>query len=587
MTAKALSMRWFVEVSSLGKAEKQTYCVEADSWQRALQGARLQRNDHGPMTGFSIELLDNGFSAIDPMTRQRYSIRKAPPETPLTASTTPAQSEAVPPKSAAPPPSAGGTAAKAAPSTPPSATTSQPPPSSGRSPSRPPAPELKFTPKPPVAKSKPPSAAPPAAILTPLLHAGLEVVAKREQEPDGNTPLTYREYAYYSAADLSGGDVAERLLREQLTLVQRSIASAKAGKLVNLALFDVRFTGRPPVPPLVTLTWKDWKGDPVVSFPRNGPPTTRSAPPPAPLSSPPSAPPRPVSQRPAPLPASLPPQPASLPPQPASVPPQAASVPPQPAAATPLESAPIAATAPIPAPPPAPVAAQASAPPPPPTPPPPAPIPETSPASVGPATTRVSAVPPSAPPVSAPRQRGDELIADLFESMHDLHFLRDSLEGADFCLTLALEKMPARGGIAHLYDIDRREFVITCAGGTGGESLLLRRYAEDDPILSVAMRKRRALVLSDATTSKAVQSLDRYAALGGATSLMVAPVALGGRFLGALELLNPADDVPFTDDDGHALSYIAEQFAEFVASRGIVIDRDSKHPPSGNGSRPR
>ena len=42
--------------------------------------------------------------------------------------------------------------------------------------------------------------------------------------------------------------------------------------------------------------------------------------------------------------------------------------------------------------------------------------------------------------------------------------------------------------------------------------------------------------------------------------------------------------MPFTDDDGHALSYIAAQFAEFVASHGIVIDRD-KAPTSGNAPR--
>ena len=41
-----------------------------------------------------------------------------------------------------------------------------------------------------------------------------------------------------------------------------------AGKLVNLAVFDMTFQGKPPVPPLATLTWKDWRGAPVVAFPR-------------------------------------------------------------------------------------------------------------------------------------------------------------------------------------------------------------------------------------------------------------------------------------------------------------------------------
>jgi hypothetical protein len=79
--------------------------------------------------------------------------------------------------------------------------------------------------------------------VTPLLHPRLDVLAKREQEPDEQTPLTYREYAYF-ASDITGAEAGEALLREQLALVQQSIGSSKAGKLVNLALFDVRFTGR-------------------------------------------------------------------------------------------------------------------------------------------------------------------------------------------------------------------------------------------------------------------------------------------------------------------------------------------------------
>jgi signal transduction protein with GAF and PtsI domain len=172
------------------------------------------------------------------------------------------------------------------------------------------------------------------------------------------------------------------------------------------------------------------------------------------------------------------------------------------------------------------------------------------------------------------RVRGEDLIADLFEAMHDLHFVRDALEGGEFCLTLAMEKLPSQAGIVHLYDIDRREFLITSTRGAGTGALLLRRHAESDALLSAAMRKRRAVVLADATQQSEVSTLERYAALGGARSLMIAPVMQSGRFLGAIELLNPLDGQPYTDSEGNALSYIAEQFAEFVASVGIVTDAE-------------
>jgi hypothetical protein len=437
----------------------------------------------------------------------------------------------------------------------------------------------------------------------------LEVLAKREHDPDASRPLTYREYAYL-VEGTPGQDESEKLLRDHLKGIQSSIQGAAGGKLVNLALFNVRFIDRPSVPPLATLTWKDWRGDAVVTFPdassAYAPPASQrvSAEPPIPASAPaaparPSSPPRPAAAAPAPLVASAaPPPPAVAPPpviapaadakpapEPAVPPPSLAVAPAAPPRVSAPSSEPVPATDPSPATPsapppePAPVAAVAA----------PAvgafPPPSRAASEAGadgeaPGTPRVESTSNRPGPISTRtpgatvRLRGEELITDLFESMHDLQFLRDSLEGADFCLTMALEKMPARGGIVHLYDIDRREYVITCAGGEGGEGLLLTRSAESDPILSLAMRRRRSLVFADAQASAEVRSTQRYTSLGGAKSLVVAPVALGGRFLGAIELLNPIDNVPFTDDDGYALSYIAEQLATFVGSRGILIDRE-------------
>jgi hypothetical protein len=52
----------------------------------------------------------------------------------------------------------------------------------------------------------------------------------------------------------------------------------------------------------------------------------------------------------------------------------------------------------------------------------------------------------------------------------------------------------------------------------------------------------------------------------------VAPVMVAGRSMGAVELVNPLDGQPFTESDGNAVTYIAEQFAEYVSTRGIVTD---------------
>jgi hypothetical protein len=36
--------------------------------------------------------------------------------------------------------------------------------------------------------------------------------------------------------------------------------------------------------------------------------------------------------------------------------------------------------------------------------------------------------------------------------------------------------------------------------------------------------------------------------------------------------MDPLDGFPFSENEGYALTYIAEQFAEFVATRGVNVD---------------
>ena len=74
-------MRWFVEISPLGANEgpKHKWCIEAAGWQPALKDARALRGEEGPLGGFSIELLDDGARAVDPVARIRYVIRDEGP----------------------------------------------------------------------------------------------------------------------------------------------------------------------------------------------------------------------------------------------------------------------------------------------------------------------------------------------------------------------------------------------------------------------------------------------------------------------------------------------------------------------------
>jgi hypothetical protein len=409
-----------------------------------------------------------------------------------------------------------------------------------------------------------------------------QVIFKREQDATDAVPLTYREYVYLVPPGTSETD-AEILLVAQLDLVRRSLERVAPGKLVNLGVFDVAFQGKPSTPPIATLAWKDWRGVPDLAFPRRPGATPAKAP--AVVASPIVA----IAAAPAPaaVPASVPaPAPAAIPaPAPiAAAAPVAVAVP-APVPVAPLVAPPLAAPVSVP-----PAAAPATLTPSAPPAPliqsaPPAPLIQSTPVAP-PAPAPAAVAPAPAAPVAAPaairtatpgtgvalprRIRGEDLIAELFEAMHDLHFVRDSVEGGDFCLALAMEKLPSQAGMVHLYDINSREFLVSSVRGPSTGKLLAHRHPETDELLSAAMRKRRTVVLDKATSE--AQTIERYAAIGGVRSLMVAPVMQSGRFLGAIELVNPLDGQPFTEAEGNALAYIAEQFAEFVATRGIVID---------------
>src|SRR5215216_3853096 len=79
-------MRWFVEVSRVGEnSSDEEYCVEAKQWQAALQEARKLRGDSGPLSKFSIELLDDGYRAVDPKQKLRFVVAKAPQDAELSS----------------------------------------------------------------------------------------------------------------------------------------------------------------------------------------------------------------------------------------------------------------------------------------------------------------------------------------------------------------------------------------------------------------------------------------------------------------------------------------------------------------------
>lgn len=535
-------MRWFVEISPLGAAGSGpppvTLCVEAPQWQPALQKARVLRGDEGALSNFSIELLDDGYRAIDPAKRLRYVVRKAPADTPLSA--TPEASKASLPKASAlhsapsaavkKPPRVGAETAELTSSgqviAPESSAVStaalqavKPTAATPLSPIAPvEAPQIRQVaqtvsysssgsaavlaeaeaiakakaPAPPRPASSPSNAsAKPSAPPVPSYR----VLSSREESPTERSPLTYREYVYVVPPGTSE-ESAQRLLLERFEGVRASLQSAPMGKLVNLAVFDHAFQGRPERRPLATLTWKDWRGEPEVVFPAR----------------------------------------PSLPAGSVTAPsgPQASSAP-----ATAVPST--AKSALHPAGPPAP----------------------------RPAAPVVAVVTKSAP---KPRLTGEALLSELADACADLGFLSDPLEGAEFVLALAMEKIPSEVGLVSLFDSAKKEFFVVRQSG-GKTECLGAAIPDRSSLAQAALRAHHGVVIPDAVRDpRAVDA--RWKAMGvEPKSIVCAPVEAAGRTLGLIELVNPADTSRYGNSEGNALTFLGQQFAQFLADKSAPVDR--------------
>ena len=603
-------MRWFVEVSRIGQdASADKICVEANAWQAALQEVRKRKGDSGPLSSFSIELLDDGYRAVDPKAKIRYVVHKAPADAPLTPSDAKLPAGTARP-GAKPPPRAA--SAKPAPEKKVSAArrpgTAPPRPATGApSAAAPKAPKAKqvgaaathpatpsalapgaikgpkvpddVVPKPPLRKSS----APALSVKDAGRMPDFELFKKREEEPTEKSPITYREFAFAVKPGTSESD-AEVLLWTRFNDIAFKLDDRPAGKFVQLAVFDHVFQTKPQRPPIATLAWKDWRGQPVISFPASKKKKKEKSP--AAAATVPATPGAVPSAGAQPAPAAAPPQqPPAAPPAPSAVP---AAVP-QPAVAQPAAAAA------------QPVAPQPEAPQAPPAQPgPPAPAAQPAPAgqfpqapAAQPAAARaepppkpgrkdssaaaIAAVKKSVPP--GRRSEGDDLIGDLFEAMHELHFMPDVVAGCEFVLEVMKQTMPAEGALVQVFDINSRNFVVVRAQGPGYADVILHRTADTDDFVRDLMRRSRARKWDD--DAPAHFRNGAWQALGiEVRSAMFGPSVQGGRYLGVIEVANPVGGGAFYQTEANALEYICEQFAEFLSNRPIVLDAEAVMPPT-------
>jgi hypothetical protein len=184
------------------------------------------------------------------------------------------------------------------------------------------------------------------------------------------------------------------------------------------------------------------------------------------------------------------------------------------------------------------------------------------------------------PPVSARyservpilrRSSSDDLLETLFEALRDLDSEPDALSAARACL-LALESVvPSRAATVHAFDVTRGDFIVVDAQGEAAETMVLQRSSKDDPLLRVAIPNGEPFPWNDLRKAP-VARLARFSGLPHVARVLVCPVLAGARWLGAIELIDPTHDRAFRSEDVIAARYVAQRYAEYVSSHGMVLD---------------
>lgn len=424
----------------------------------------------------------------------------------------------------------------------------------------------------------------------------LELLMSRDAEPTPENPLRYRERTYVVVPGDVSRDVAEALLREELSALQAAMADQPSGKFFNFAAFDHRWEGRPHKPPVVTIQWKDWRGAPEVAYPlsqgrpRSKPPGPLSTPPP-PIAAPVEPPaPAPSAPQPSSEPASVIVSPELAAPVSSPAPAAAPSAPPPAATASasepPIALVPKAAAVPAPASAPPPASAQAAAPV---STPAPAPVSTPAPATVSTPAPAAASTPAPAP-VSAPapaasaaapkrsaRTTTDEhdlRLAQAFEACQDLLFLGTPAEGLEFVVSLLGELVPSEAASACLYDINTDEMRFVALTGPGADERRGEAIPAGVGLFGIAMQYVGAPLRIDdvAADDRFDPGVDGRVGVEPQNLLYLA-IHHQGRLLGMLQLINSQRDIVFSAADGDLVAYVGKQLGEFLYRARIAPDK--------------
>jgi hypothetical protein len=174
------------------------------------------------------------------------------------------------------------------------------------------------------------------------------------------------------------------------------------------------------------------------------------------------------------------------------------------------------------------------------------------------------------PPVAAV---SENILEDIFLDIQSLHERSMEMEDAiNFVLDLAMNKIPAESGSILFADINGTELYFAAARGPKAKAVLNFRVPIAQGIVGFCVREGVSIAISDAPRDarfyRKISDLLSYPN----RNLVCVPIQFEGRVYGCIELLNRKDGSQFSLNEINALTYIGNQFGQYVNS--LIMSRE-------------
>ncbi len=170
---------------------------------------------------------------------------------------------------------------------------------------------------------------------------------------------------------------------------------------------------------------------------------------------------------------------------------------------------------------------------------------------------------------AAPRANVEDLLAEVFERVQEIHSKPTADDALAFVLDLALEKVPAESGSVFRADYATGDLSFAVARGPKAKELLAAKLIvpAGSGIAGFCSMEGVSLAISDVDKDprhyRAVVDKVDY----DVTSLACAPMMTHGRSFGCVQLLNKKGSHTFADHEIGIISYLAHQAALYLNNR--------------------